>query len=261
MSAPQDFSAWKAARLAALTAEDGWLNLTDRIAIGEDWQNLGSGPGNDLILSRGPGYIGRLRLTATGAELETPDFRHDFTATTGNPMLRLAPFLLELHTVAGETALRVRDLTMPREVGLNYFRYDPAWNIMAEWEALRVPVAQIVGQKGAGAEVVSLTHRAHFQRDSRKITLLATHWKGALPMFVIRDATSGAETYAAARFLIGLPDGDRIRLDFNRAHNPPCAFTDFAICPLPLRDNILPFRIAAGERRLPPELERQFAKS
>jgi uncharacterized protein (DUF1684 family) len=69
-------------------------------------------------------------------------------------------------------------------------------------------------------------------------------------MFVIRDATAGSETYAASRFLIGDPAGDTITLDFNRAHNPPCAFTDFAICPLPPRENRLSFPIRAGERKL-----------
>ena len=67
-------------------------------------------------------------------------------------------------------------------------------------------------------------------------------------MFVIRDQTSGKETYAASRFLIGEDAEDgQITLDFNRAFTPPCGFTDFAICPLPPRENILPFRIAAGE--------------
>jgi uncharacterized protein (DUF1684 family) len=50
--------------------------------------------------------------------------------------------------------------------------------------------------------------------------------------------------------LIGEPLGDTITLDFNRAHNPPCAFTDFAICPLPPRENRLSFPIRAGERKL-----------
>jgi uncharacterized protein (DUF1684 family) len=67
-------------------------------------------------------------------------------------------------------------------------------------------------------------------------------------MFVIRDKTSGRETYAASRFLIGEDVTDTtITLDFNRAHNPPCAFTEFAICPLPPRENILPFALRAGE--------------
>ena len=68
-------------------------------------------------------------------------------------------------------------------------------------------------------------------------------------MFVIRDQTSGHHTYAASRFLLGedMTSTD-VTLDFNKAHNPPCAFSDFAICPLPPRQNILPFAVTAGER-------------
>ena len=68
-------------------------------------------------------------------------------------------------------------------------------------------------------------------------------------MFVIRDRTSGPETYGAARFLIGDVRGDRVVLDFNKAFNPPCAFTDFAVCPLPSAQNVLPFPIRAGEKK------------
>ena len=93
-------------------------------------------------------------------------------------------------------------------------------------------------------------HRAHFRHAGHEVGLLVTHWKRGLPMLVFRDATAGAETYAATRFLIAEPAGDVITLDFNRAHNPPCAFTDFAICPLPPPENRLPFAIRAGERKL-----------
>ena len=69
-----------------------------------------------------------------------------------------------------------------------------------------------------------------------------------VPMFVLRDQTSGHQTYAASRFLIGQDmTATAITLDFNKAHSPPCAFTDLAICPLPPRQNILPFAIQAGE--------------
>jgi hypothetical protein len=164
-------------------------------------------------------------------------------------MLQLGQLLLELHTVEGAPALRVRDLTLARSIALTSYPFDPAWVISARWEVLDAPQTQSVDQKGAGPTHVTLTHRAHFTHEGHEVTLLATHWKEGAPMFVIRDATSGAETYAASRFLIGAPDGDRITLDFNRAFNPPCAFTDFAICPLPPPQNRLPFAIRAGERK------------
>jgi uncharacterized protein (DUF1684 family) len=66
--------------------------------------------------------------------------------------------------------------------------------------------------------------------------------------FVFRDATSGHETYEAARFLYAdlATDGKAV-LDFNEAYNPPCAFNPFTTCPLPLPENRLKVRIPAGE--------------
>ena len=243
------YARWQAERHAALTAEDGWLNLTDRVEIPPGPQRVGRAADNALVLSVGPPHLGVLTATAADASLDSGGQSHPFIAQGGNPMLRVGDLLLELHTVAGQPALRVRDLTLPRKISLAAYPYDPAWVIAAGWEALATPQTQSVDQKGAGATEVTLTHRAHFTHDTQHITLLATHWKAGKPMFVIRDATSAGETYPAGRFLIGAPEGRTITLDFNRAHNPPCAFTDFAICPLPPRENRMAFAIRAGERK------------
>ena len=71
----------------------------------------------------------------------------------------------------------------------------------------------------------------------------------ARELFVIfRDRTSGRETYGAGRFLYtDMPKDGKLVLDFNRAYNPPCAFTPYATCPLPPKQNQLPVRIEAGE--------------
>lgn len=70
--------------------------------------------------------------------------------------------------------------------------------------------------------------------------------------FVFRDASSGQETYKAARFLYAdlLDDGTTV-LDFNQAHNPPCAFNPYTTCPLPLKENRLSVKILAGEKVYP----------
>jgi len=66
--------------------------------------------------------------------------------------------------------------------------------------------------------------------------------------FIFRDQTAAKETYGAGRFLYTeMPRDGKIELDFNKAENPPCAFTPYATCPLPPKQNILPIRIEAGE--------------
>ena len=166
MTAPQDWLDWRAARLAALTAPDGWLNLTDRVEIAAGPQRVGRGAGNDLVLSVGPEHLGVLRLTPDAAELTTPDgVAHGFVAAGANPRLTLPPLLLELHRADAIPALRVRDISRKPQISLPYFPYVPTWNILADWQALPKALQRMIGQKGAGDEEVTLTHRAVFCRD------------------------------------------------------------------------------------------------
>lgn len=246
----QGLEDWKAARRTALMAEDGWLNLTDRVEIGLGEQRVGRGPGNDLVLSVGPEHLGVLTLTDGRARFVTPGgVPQEFVLAPGGfPQLRVPPLLLEIHTVDGVPALRVRDLTTPRSADLRYFVENPAFVIRAAWEALATPDTARIGQRGGADMDVTVTHVARFRHEGHQVALVPTHWKAGQPMFVFRDATSGRETYGVARFLMGedMHDGG-ITLDFNRAFTPPCAFTPFAICPLPPRQNVLPFAVTAGE--------------
>ncbi|WP_343116980.1 DUF1684 domain-containing protein [Ostreiculturibacter nitratireducens] len=245
---------WRAARLAALKADDGWLNLTDRIEITPGRHSVGTGPENDLRISAGPAHLGTLILTRAGvASFRLPGGEEeDFgPRPDAPPRLVVDSVLLEIHRVEGHPALRVRDLrSRAREsfAGLRHFPPDPAWVIRADWIELDKPAMADVALVDGRSEKVQLTHSASFLHEGQRVTLIPTHWKGGKPMFVIRDATSGKDTYGAARFLIGEDiGGGKITLDFNKAHNPPCAFTDLAVCPLPPPQNILPFPVRAGE--------------
>lgn len=64
------------------------------------------------------------------------------------------------------------------------------------------------------------------------------------------DATAPKETYGAGRYLEPeeLPEG-RLRVDFNRAYSPYCAYNDQWSCPLPPRENRLAVRLEAGETK------------
>lgn len=65
---------------------------------------------------------------------------------------------------------------------------------------------------------------------------------------VFSDQSAGKSTYSACRFLyVERGEGDRLILDFNKAVNPMCAYTVHATCPLPPKQNILPFSVEAGE--------------
>jgi uncharacterized protein (DUF1684 family) len=116
-----------------------------------------------------------------------------------------------------------------------------------EFEKSRqIPLTNILGQVSPAL----VPGKAVFEWEGKTYELLAIDEGPHEPLFfVISDATSGKETYAAARFIYAerAKDG-KIVLDFNRAENPPCAFTPFATCPLPPKENRLPFAVTAGER-------------
>jgi hypothetical protein len=69
-----------------------------------------------------------------------------------------------------------------------------------------------------------------------------------------RDATNGAESYGAGRYLDDHRPGveriseSRFQIDFNYAYNPYCAYSEAYSCPLPPRENWLKVPIRAGEK-------------
>jgi uncharacterized protein (DUF1684 family) len=69
---------------------------------------------------------------------------------------------------------------------------------------------------------------------------------------IFRDLTSGVKTYGACRFLVAkMLDNGKVDLNFNRAYNPPCAYTPYATCPFPPAGNVLPVKVEAGEKNYP----------
>ncbi len=251
-----DLASWRAERLAALLADDGWLNLTDRVDLDRPCDvTVGRDAGQDVVLSVGPAHLGRLVLdTGGGAVLRIDGADLSFKPVPDAfPRLIHAGLLLEIHTVEGRAALRVRDLSSTNRAsfpGIRHFPTDPGWVVRADWVALEAPRALTIGMINGAADQVRLTHVARFLHDGRTVELLPTHVKGGKPMFVFRDQTARDMTYGASRFVFGSDIADsKITLDFNRAINPPCAFSHLAVCPLPPPQNILPFRIEAGELR------------
>ncbi len=244
-----DYDAWHRERLADLAAPDGWLNLTDRLYLGQGIHSLGSAADCDLRLSTGPARLGQLDARQTEVALVTTGETKPFATTTGNPTLEIAGLLLEIMTVDGERSLRVRDLTRPVTAPeIPRYPVNPAWRVTARWVPLATPKPVQIDMVNGATVTLHQTHRAEFSHDGHAVALTVAHRKPQGPMFVFRDRTAG-ETYGAGRFLYGQENGDgTITLDFNTAFNPPCAFSEHAICPLPPRENILPFRIEAGEK-------------
>lgn len=262
----------RAERTARLTAPEGWLSLVGLHWLAEGEQTVGSRPENGVVLKGGPARFGSVRLEAGRvtftalAEGVTNDRQPLATGSSvvltddtreGVSPNRIRAGSVSVHLVdrGGRKALRVRDSEADSRVhflGLDYFPLNESWRIEAAWipfpEPREVYIQNIIGQR----EKEAIRGEAVFVRDGVEVRLLAI-WDGDPAeklFFVISDATSGEETYGAARFVYAdAPKDGHLVLDFNLAVNPPCAFTPFATCPLPPDQNQMPFAIRAGEKR------------
>ncbi|MCI3275138.1 DUF1684 domain-containing protein [Streptomyces cylindrosporus] len=136
--------------------------------------------------------------------------------------------------------------------GTPAYEPDPRWVVTGRFVPFDAPRPVTVGAAVEGLEhVYDSPGRVEFELDggTHRLTAFNGRSPGAL-MVLFTDRTSGVTTYAANRSLhIDAPDADgRVTIDFNRAANLPCAYTDLATCPLPPTENRLPVAIEAGER-------------
>jgi uncharacterized protein (DUF1684 family) len=133
--------------------------------------------------------------------------------------------------------------------GLSYFPVNIQWKVKAklvqptqDFLMISNIIGQTTAQKNAGKLVFSV--------DGNTYSLDAID-EGDKTLFVaFADKTTGNTTYGAGRFIdVEKPDAEgNTFIDFNKAYNPPCAFTPFATCPLPPSQNRLQLNIEAGEK-------------
>jgi uncharacterized protein (DUF1684 family) len=84
----------------------------------------------------------------------------------------------------------------------------------------------------------------------RRQSLLASTAENGRLSVLFSDRTNGDTTAAWRSLSVAPPSGDgAVVLDFNRAQNLPCAFTEFGTCPRPVDANALSVAVTAGEQR------------
>jgi uncharacterized protein len=262
--------AWRAGRIVEIAGESGWLTVVGLHWLKEGANSFGRARDNDIMLtgrSLAP-HAGRFVVAGrsvrfeplsqsgvTFAGRETGPLEVAPAAAGGDLVLASGSLRFFVIERSGRFALRVRDLDSDARRnfrGLDYFPIDPSWVLAARFEryepARRVPIVNVLGDEiemvAPGAIV--------FERDGREWRLDALlEAEGDDHLFVMfADGTSGHETYGGGRFLhVPLPTGPTVRVDFNQAYNPPCAFTGFATCPLPPPQNRLALAVRAGEVR------------
>jgi uncharacterized protein (DUF1684 family) len=268
----QSIEHWRATRVAELTAPDGWLSLVDLAWLRPGVNTLGSAPDSDIVLPGAPTRLGavtldkdgtlRLRLEAGTDALVDGKKQLDTTlvddahAGAGKPTLvsfGTTSFIV-IHRGA-RNALRVRDTNAPSRtgfLGIDYFPIDPGWRIEADWIPATPGETLEMGTVIGTTDKFPVPGKLRFSRDGKSFEILPViEVPGDKQYFVVfADRTSGKETYGAARFVyIDPPKDSKVVIDFNRAYNPPSAFTAFATCPLAPPENRLDLRVTAGEKK------------
>lgn len=270
---PSDYqaahAAWRAERQQALAIPDGWFSLVGLAFLNAGATEAGSDPDLPIVLPSEavPPRAGVFRLVQGMVSFQArPGVR---ITLQGQPVTEVvlktdadgAPDVLEAGTLrfhvirrGDRFAVRVKDTASPALAafkGVEAFPPDLAFRVTGVFKPFpkpqQVPIPTVLGT----TELMTSPGLVTFRLKGRRYTLQPVQEGGpdAKLFFIFRDATAGVETYPAGRFLYADPPQDgKVVLDFNRAINPPCAFTTFATCPLPPKRNQLALRVTAGEK-------------
>lgn len=263
----QEIRDWQQRRLQSLTAKDGWLSLAGLYWLTEGENPFGTDSSNAVVFpaGRAPAFMGMFILENSEVYIKVnPGIEVFFN---GKPLVAMKIFGEELAEPPllshgslswfiirrGERfGVRLRDSENPalrQFQGIESYPIDPKWKVEARLEPYDPPkTVSIQNVIGMTTEERSPGVLA-FDLNGRTFRLEALE-EGDQLFIIFSDETSGNETYGLGRYLYApKPDSRGITvLDFTKAYNPPCAFTEYATCPIPPAQNHLQIRITAGEK-------------
>jgi uncharacterized protein (DUF1684 family) len=235
---------------------------------------IGSDNSSDIVLAAGvPPAIGRLSVTDGRVRYEPEPgvvVMQQGKPVTGPVVLKepgsppageivIGELRLVIHESGERLSLRVRDPNGELATGFQGFRwytiaagYRVTARFIPDAEPKRLPVINTFND----LTTYATDGVVEFELHGRTLRLRPFTTRPKRFYFVFRDASSGEETYATGRFLYSdLQDDGTTVLDFNEAYNPPCAFNPYTTCPIPLKENVLPVKILAGEQAYPIEVK------
>ncbi len=258
---------WHKNREAKLKSESGWLNIAGLFWLKEGKNTFGSNAENQIQFPEGTinafaGHFERKGTTvkifvAEGVEIKLNGKPIQeavvFDLNSEKPLVlthkNLKWTLIKREELIG---IRLRNLESPllrTFTGINSFPIDEKWKIEGQLVTSNQPteifITNVLGQttkeKSSGKLV--------FKIQNKEYSLDVLDEDDGL-FIIFGDATNGDTTYPSGRFLSAAkPDKEgKVIIDFNKATNPPCAFTPYATCPLPPVQNRLEVAIAAGEK-------------
>jgi uncharacterized protein (DUF1684 family) len=275
----QEITSWRAQHAVELQKPEGWLALAGLAWLEAGDNSFGSAKDNKIHLpSSAPAHLGVLRLDGEDITLNSPtdgfpagflidgkpvqaqtlhtDPDHD----KNNPHLTIGTLNMYVIHRGERFALRIKDAKSAALTGfhgLKWYEPNEAYRVTARWIPYSPPKTFTIATLVGTSYPAQVPGSAEFTLKGKPYRLdpILEDPTVAKLFFVLRDTTSTSTTYGACRFLYtGLPDhgldkhGELV-LDFNRLENPPCAYTPYATCPLPPRQNRLPIPLPVGEQR------------
>jgi uncharacterized protein (DUF1684 family) len=257
---------WHAGRIESLKSANGWLNLAGLFWLKEGVSTFGSDESNDIVFPKDkiPAKAGLFLLqkgmvtmtTLPTVEMISNDapiksgtiFHPDSTRQPKLSYGSLQWFVIKRDDQFG---IRLRDLesaTVKEFHGIERYEVDPDFRTEARLEvpavAKKIDITNVLGQTTAQDSPGTLVFTIR-KKEYRLDALL----EGEELFVIFGDPTNENETYPSGRYMYAKKPGadGKTILDFNKAFNPPCAFTPFATCPLPPKQNVLALAIMAGE--------------
>ena len=260
---------WRDARAKSINRPNGWLTLVGLAWLKPGENTFGSDPEGAVVLPEGkaPKRAGVLVLSDGKVTVKAaPDagvmldgkpvgervLRDDMSETTD--VLKIGDVSFYVIKRRDRFGVRIKDANSPVRAnfkGLDYFAADPKWRVTATFVPYDAPRKVEIPNVMGGSDTMEAPGQVKFTVDGHDYTLepVVEDPKEPSLWFIFKDATSAKETYGGGRFLYsGMPEGGKVVVDFNQAYNPPCAFTPYATCPLPPKQNWLPVRVEAGEK-------------
>jgi uncharacterized protein len=264
----RDVEEWYNGRIGRLKKEDGWLTLVGLFPLADGRHRFGSAEDNELVFPKtAPAHAGtviiengvaRLEaepgagLTHDGAPVERTELKSDKDGAEPTE-ITLGTIRFYVIDRPGSLYLRVKDSASPLRkefTGIERYPVDTAWRVAAHLERYDPPKKLVVPNVIGFNETVECPGVLKFTIGGKQYSLEPMEESEEDMWIVFGDATNGHETYGGGRFVyIPAPDQNgATAIDFNKSYNPPCVFTPYATCPLPIRQNVLPVRVEAGEK-------------
>lgn len=253
LSYEAEIEAWHNRRVTSLQRPQGWLALValDWLKDGENkiesigTINLAGGVATFQPLPDVQAKIGGVVFTAGVLRIEGGKEKPD--------KVEIGSKVFTIIKRGERFAVRMWDgnaETLKHFAGIKRFPVSRNWRVEARWESYAKPKAVKIASVIPGyLEDYQVPGVAIFSINGQQCRLEPVTEGGGSLFFIFADKTNGKESYGAGRFLYtDLPKDGKVILDFNRAQNPPCAFTPYATCPLPPASNRLSMRIEAGEK-------------